>query len=312
MLSKKAKILSFWGKGGVGKTTLSSITAYYLAKQGYKTLLVTNDLTPSLSDIFQISLNGRIKKIMSSLYVIEITQELANKLWRERFGNEVYEVISSFLPVDESIIDYIAGAPMISDEFILAFIYEIMNDNDYDFRYIVWDTAPAGETLRLIKLEKEVYEHLGQATKLYLSLKSFLNKLQKKRRDPLKLINDWKILADELLKMVSSVNFFAYLVTIPEWLGYMQLKRIYSELIHFSVPIKGIIINQIISENLCDCDWIIKKSKEHRYYIKKIKETYSNTCPVVEIPFFSFEIKGLSSIERLSRHLTSFLTLLPL
>ncbi len=308
----ETKIISFWGKGGVGKTTLSAVTAYFLAKQGYKTLLVTNDLTPSLSDLLSSTLSYEITKTSSEypLYAIEITEEIANKLWKDKFGKDVYEVISSFLPVDESIIDYVAGAPMISDEFILAYILELKNQHNFDF--IVWDTAPAGGTLRLIKLEKELYEHLGQATKLYLSMKSFFSRLQKKKKNPLELIDSWRKLADNILRMVSDKYFFAYLVTIPEWLGYTQLKRIYSELTQFSVPINGIIINQIITETLCKCEWVIKKSLEHKQYISKIKEEFAGQYPVFEIPYFSFEIKNLKSISKMTEQLGFLLRNIPL
>lgn len=46
------KFLFFSGKGGVGKTSLSSSTAVMLAKRGHKTLLVTTDPASNLGDVF--------------------------------------------------------------------------------------------------------------------------------------------------------------------------------------------------------------------------------------------------------------------
>jgi arsenite-transporting ATPase len=50
--TKEVKFIFFSGKGGVGKSTMSCATAVWLAKKGHKTLLVTTDPAPNLSDIF--------------------------------------------------------------------------------------------------------------------------------------------------------------------------------------------------------------------------------------------------------------------
>ena len=47
---KRIKLM-FCGKGGTGKTTSFTVTAVHLALQGHRTLLVSTDPAPSLSDI---------------------------------------------------------------------------------------------------------------------------------------------------------------------------------------------------------------------------------------------------------------------
>ena len=47
------RYIMFGGKGGLGKTTFSAATAYWLAKQGKKVLVFSVDPQASLSDIFQ-------------------------------------------------------------------------------------------------------------------------------------------------------------------------------------------------------------------------------------------------------------------
>ena len=44
------KILFFMGKGGVGKSTLSTLTAIYLAKNGNKVLLTSLDPAHNLAE----------------------------------------------------------------------------------------------------------------------------------------------------------------------------------------------------------------------------------------------------------------------
>ena len=49
------RVLMFGGKGGVGKTTSSAATALHTALAGRKTLIISSDLAPSLSDILRLS-----------------------------------------------------------------------------------------------------------------------------------------------------------------------------------------------------------------------------------------------------------------
>ncbi|MDW7674415.1 MAG: ArsA family ATPase, partial [Bacillota bacterium] len=49
----KTRSIFFAGKGGVGKTSMSCVTAVWLAKQGFSTLLVTTDPASHLSQVFE-------------------------------------------------------------------------------------------------------------------------------------------------------------------------------------------------------------------------------------------------------------------
>ena len=53
------RYIMFGGKGGLGKTTFSAATAYWLAKQGKKVLVFSVDPQASLSDIFQQDIFGK-------------------------------------------------------------------------------------------------------------------------------------------------------------------------------------------------------------------------------------------------------------
>src|SRR5881398_480127 len=53
------RYIMFGGKGGLGKTTLSATSAYWLAQQGKRVLLFWVDPQASLSDIFQRDIFGK-------------------------------------------------------------------------------------------------------------------------------------------------------------------------------------------------------------------------------------------------------------
>ena len=65
------------GKGGVGKTSVSSATALWLAKQGKKTLIVSTDPAHSLSDSLEVHIGPYPVQITENLYGLEIDPEVA-------------------------------------------------------------------------------------------------------------------------------------------------------------------------------------------------------------------------------------------
>lgn len=115
-------------------------------------LLVSSDPTPTLSRLLENAEPGLLD-------VMELDEESVVNLWKQRFGDEVYRVASSFLPVGKEFIDYVAGAPGIADQYMLYYIYDVWRHGRYD--YIVWDTQAAGGSVRLLRLESEVYSHVG-------------------------------------------------------------------------------------------------------------------------------------------------------
>ncbi|HPP07354.1 MAG TPA: ArsA-related P-loop ATPase, partial [Syntrophorhabdaceae bacterium] len=58
----EVKLLMVGGKGGVGKTTCASSIALKFASEGKRVLLISSDPTPSLSDIFEVSIGDRETK----------------------------------------------------------------------------------------------------------------------------------------------------------------------------------------------------------------------------------------------------------
>src|SRR5918996_4507938 len=70
------RYVMFGGKGGLGKTTFSAATAYWLARQGKRVLVFSVDPQASLSDIFQQNIFGQGPvQIMDNLWAQEIAAD---------------------------------------------------------------------------------------------------------------------------------------------------------------------------------------------------------------------------------------------
>ncbi len=91
----ETKFIFFSGKGGVGKSTMSCATAIWLAENGYKTLLVTTDPAPNLSDIFNQKIGSQVTTIrgMDNLSAIEIDPDVASEAYRDQIIAPMKELL---------------------------------------------------------------------------------------------------------------------------------------------------------------------------------------------------------------------------
>jgi arsenite-transporting ATPase len=288
------KIVMFTGKGGVGKTTASSATAVHFAENGYKTLLISTDPSPSLSDMFDLDVKGKITTIQSveNLYVVELDYELVVELWKEKYGDQVYQVASSFLPVEPDIIDYIAGVPGMDQEYALGYLYELHTSGDYDI--IIWDTAPAGGTLALLNVQETFYKHLGEAAKLYLKIRATLDQLNRgaPKRDPLKMIAEWEQLSKNVLDMMRNPDTMGFVVTIPEALCVSQAKRVVTNLEKFGITIGGVVLNRVLTEEAADSEFNKQRIEVQKKYIKELEDVYEGELIIAHVPLLPYEVKG--------------------
>ena len=296
------RILMFCGKGGTGKTTSSSVTAVHFAQRGYRTLLISTDPAPSLSDILEIDVGGEITPIPGApgLSAVELDYDLVVELWKERYGAEVYDLISSFLPVEEDIIEYIAGAPGIDQEFALGYLYDLYAGDDYDV--IVWDTAPAGGTLALIKLQDTFYRHLGEAARMYVRVRSALDALTRgTKKNPLRIIAKWEELSKNVLDMMKDETTQAIVVTNPEALCVAQTGRVVDDLEKFGIRVGGIVLNRVLTEEAADSPFNRNLREVQLKYIEEVNESYRGKLPIAQIPLMGFEVKGVEALMKLEK-----------
>ena len=292
------RVLMFGGKGGVGKTTTSATTALHFASAGKRTLIISSDLTPSLSDIFETQIGATETPIpnVSNLWALEIDPDEVMRRWKIKFGPEIYEASQVFvdMPYDE-IVDYVAMAPGIQEEFLLDFILERVRDGRYDL--VVWDTAPAGDTLRLLELPHKFLSHLRMAPKMYLGVR---DKLQLSKAPFLELIDSWRELSLEIADFFRDpANTEFILVTIPEALGVYQARRLVGEFAQFGLDIHHLVVNHVIA--MADSDFLRQRQAMQRPYLDLLENEYGRQMTITRLPLFADEMKGTNRLRTLEK-----------
>src|SRR3989304_92157 len=104
------RYIMFGGKGGLGKTTFSAATAYWLAKQGHKGLVFSVDPQASLSDIFKRDIFGKGPvEIMPNLFAQEIDADQRIKEYQEEIRKKIFDMYGMD-EIPEEIENYIQAA----------------------------------------------------------------------------------------------------------------------------------------------------------------------------------------------------------
>jgi len=285
-------IVMFCGKGGVGKTTCAAATALHYASEGKETLIISTDFTPSLKDIFMLEGDGKPAKISEGLYLAEIGSEEVKELWDKKFGADVYDLFSTFADIEYGeFVDFVTTIlPGIRDEFMVDYIKELSESGRYD--RIVWDTAPAGQTLGLLRMPSIVNEHLKPAPRIYSRVRTS----RKRKRSILGIITEWEELSNKDMEFLKSEVEFN-LVTIAEALAVRQLDGIFNEFHSYGLNIDHIIINQVVKEP--DSAFLYSKASMQQGYIAEISINYPVDQSI--LPQFPYEITGMARLREVER-----------
>jgi arsenite/tail-anchored protein-transporting ATPase len=152
-LTQATRHLFFTGKGGVGKTSLSTAAALTLADGGRQVLLVSTDAASNLDEMLGIALRNTPTAVPGApgLSVLNIDPDTAAESYRQRVLAQMGAGASDteLSTVREQLSGACTTEIASFDEFA-ALLY----DKGGRFDHIVFDTAPTGHTLRLLSLPK--------------------------------------------------------------------------------------------------------------------------------------------------------------
>jgi len=148
------KYLFFTGKGGVGKTSLACATAVKLAGEGRRVLLVSTDPASNLTHVLDTEISGKTPTpVLQALNLdaLNINPETAAQAYRDRIIGPVRGSLPASLVrrMEEELSGACTTEIAAFDEFT-ALLTSPQTTDRYD--HILFDTAPTGHTLRLLKL----------------------------------------------------------------------------------------------------------------------------------------------------------------
>jgi arsenite-transporting ATPase len=289
-------VILFGGKGGVGKTTCSAAVAVCCAAAGEKTIVVTSDMTPSLSDIFKETIGDTVKQIDENLSAVEISQEAIVVRWKQRFSRDFYDILSQLIDVDaldeesrHQLLDYIGSAPSLREETMLDLIVDMVEEGNYE--RVIWDTAPAGETLNLLDMPRSIRKHLRAGAKVFEGLDK-IGKQLIGRRSIADTMDEWIMLSEKLARFIHDKTTFV-IVANPEALVVKHVIRLMKTLADYDLPVHGMVVNCVI-EN-ADSDILRAMRRNQQEHLSELR-SLADGLPVALLPRSPREITGRNAL----------------
>ncbi len=305
------RYIMFGGKGGLGKTTFSAATAYWLAKQGKKVLVFSVDPQASLTDIFQRDIFGKGPvQIMDNLWAQEIDADTHIKEYQQEIRQKILDMYG--LPaVPEEIEHYIQAAsaePAMEESAIFDAVVDVVVKKDFD--YYIYDLVPLGHALYYLSMAKVYDEWINKITKLREDMREYEEMVSRLKRQK-------ETEQDEILKELQYIKgrinasssiltdkaktAFFFVVT-PEDMIIRDTQKAAVLFANFDVPIVGYIVNRVIPHQLLEQkipDYLRNRIKMQDTYLESIRTAFGQQV-VGQVPEMERDVTGLPMIEKLA------------
>jgi arsenite-transporting ATPase len=308
------RYIMFGGKGGLGKTTFSAATAYYLAKQGHRVLVFSVDPQASLSDIFQRDIFGKgAIEIMPNLFAQEIDADQRIKAYQEEIRKKIFDMYG-FDKIPDEIESYIQAAaaePAMEESAIFDEVVDIVVAGKYD--YYIYDLVPLGHALYYLSMASVYDEWIERITKLredmrqYEEMAAAITKDKDLEEDmilkELQYIKHRISTSSSILTDRQKTAFF--FVIIPEEMILIDTQKAAQLFAKFNVPLSGYVVNRVVPESLATQDipeYLRNRLQMQKGHLKKIEELFGNEV-LAQIPEFERDITGLPMIEKMAEAL---------
>ena len=303
------------GKGGVGKTTTAAAIAVALAGRGERCLLVSTDPAHSLGDLFGVVIGEREHALLPNLHGLEIDPDRQV----ERHLDTVRESLRAFVRPAmygeiERQMDLARLAPGGVEAALLERVAALMADASTRYDRVIFDTAPTGQTLRLLALPAVMTawtEGLLGSRRRSDALGDLLARVHPEAtrpgedarsariRDTLQARRRLFAEARRLLLDAAATAFV--LVLVPEKLPVEESRKALAALAGFDVPVRALVVNRVLPPEALGGFLEQRRAQEARY-LDEIA-AMAGGLPTVRVPLLAHDVDGLDALHAVARHL---------
>lgn len=297
------EVLFFGGKGGVGKTTCASATALAASRAGKKVLLVSTDPAHSTSDIFERAIGPEPQPISPSLFAMEIDAASESRHYVAEVKKHIAQLFGhEILKEANRQIDLASTMPGAEEVALFDRMGALIRGEDERFDMIIFDTAPTGHTLRLIRMP-ELMEAWIKA--LSRSRRAMLGVEQDDKQDPIMITLSERLERLRLLRarLVSGRTTGFVLVLIPERLPIEETSRAIEQLDEAGVKVGALIVNRVLPTQTTDA-FLAARRRQEQVYLAEIDRRFSSQ-PIIRVPQMESDVYGLASLDLISKVLVN-------
>jgi arsenite-transporting ATPase len=305
------RYIMFGGGGGVGKTTFSAATAYWLASQGKKVLVFSVDPQASLTDIFKRDIFGKGPvEITNNLWAQEIDADSHIRKYQQEIRQKILDMYG--MPaVPEEIENYIQAAsaePAMEESAIFDAVVDVVMQGDYD--YYIYDLVPLGHALYYLSMAKVYDEWINKITKLREEMREYEEMVSRLRREK---ESEQDQILNELLYIKNRINTSAgiltdrtktgfFFVVIPETMVINDTQKAAKMFAQFNVPIAGYVVNRVIPRELLDQnipEYLRRRIAMQERHMRDLRTAFNDQVLAL-VPEMERDVTGLPMIEKVA------------
>ncbi len=307
------RYIMFGGKGGLGKTTFSAATAYWLAKQGKRVLVFSVDPQASLSDIFKQDIYGKgAVEIMPNLYAQEIDADQHIREYQDQIRKKILDMYG-FDKIPDEIESYIQAAsaePAMEESAIFDQVVDIVVAGEFD--YYIYDLVPLGHALYYLSMASVYDQWISKITKLREEMREY-------EQMAARLSRKSELQEDEILRELQDIRYRIstsssiltdrektafFFVLVPEEMILIDTQNAASLFRKYDVPLSGYIVNRVIPDELIAKgnipSYLRNRHAMQKKYLQKIDELFGKDV-LARVEEMERDIAGLSMIEKMAQ-----------
>ena len=297
------RVLFFGGKGGVGKTTCASAMALAASHADKRVLLVSTDPAHSTADIFERPIGPEPVQLAPNLHGLEIDGAFESQRYVADVKEQIKDLFGhNILKEANRQIDLAASMPGAEEMALFHKIGALIRGEDDRFDLIVFDTAPTGHTLRLIRMPELLEAWIRALTR---SRRAMLGVDEDDAKDPVMLslgqrLEDLKAFRARLLS--PRVSAFV-LVLVAERLPIEETARAIEQLEEAGVSIGGLVVNRVLPETSPD-PFLRARHEQEQVYLDEIERRFTARLKV-RVPQLPSDVHGVQTLEHIAGLLTT-------
>lgn len=307
------ELLFFGGKGGVGKTTLAAAFAVLAAEQGFRTLLVSTDPAHSTSDILETALGPEPRSVADRLWAVEIDPAREADRYIAGVKERIAEATAPrLLDEVERQIDIARVSPGTEEAALFDRFTRIIEDVGQRYDRIFFDTAPTGQTLRLLSLPELMTAWISGL----IARRRKVNVLERMWRnvsgaarggDPgsdrvLDALEDRKRRFERARGFMTDARRTAFVfVMVAERLPLLETQKAVHTLDKYGIPIGAVIVNKLLPEG-GEGDFLARRRAQERKYLERIIQDFVGYS-LYHVPLLESDVVGTSALGTLITHL---------
>ncbi|XP_010255567.1 PREDICTED: ATPase ASNA1 homolog isoform X1 [Nelumbo nucifera] len=286
------------GKGGVGKTTCSSVLSILLSRVRSSVLIISTDPAHNLSDAFQQRFTKMPTLVngFTNLYAMEVDPNVEN------------EDLTNMEEMDSFVSELANAIPGIDEAMSFAEMLKLVQTMDYSV--IVFDTAPTGHTLRLLQFPSTLEKGLAKMMSLKNRFGGILSQMSRifgvddfGEDAVLGKLEGMKDVIEKVNKQFKDPDLTTFVcVCIPEFLSLYETERLVQELTKFEIDTHNIIINQVLfNEEAVESKLLKARMRMQQKYLDQFYMLYDD-FHITKLPLLPEEVCGVEALNKFSHN----------